>query len=223
LLPVDARPLIDPSITRRSPAIWPGSFDSWRFGVVTELSTIRQTGNKDSGSGVVGSEPPGSTDNKLIQRFPMLRRSIVLVVLSLAAVACATPAATVTPTSPPTASPTAAPSASGTSSIELHQAPADMGCDSIGVDYTSLTFHIDPGAVDQVTALTNKAVTLKTYWSPGFVPGTDAERLIRDKAGKVVVHDGDPLLVPAAAYPRLAGYFVCLGPDAIYVLDPAPS
>jgi hypothetical protein len=38
-----------------------------------------------------------------------------------------------------------------------------------------------------------------------------------------VVTDGQVLEKPAAAYPRLAGYFVCLAPDRIYVLLADPS
>ena len=151
----------------------------------------------------------------------MLRRSIALLILSVASAACAAPIASPMPTASPSTS--TAPPDSGGSSIVLQRVTGDLGCDTIGVDYTSLTFHIDPGATEQVIALTNRAVTLKTYWSMGFQPGSDAERVIRDGAGKVVVSDGDPLLVPAASYPRLAGYFVCLAPDAIYVFSQDPT
>ena len=152
----------------------------------------------------------------------MLRRSISLLLLSFALVACASPGtSTPSPSTPPSADPS--PSAAASTSIELHRVAGDLGCDTIGIDYTSLTFHIDPAAADQVTALTNKGVALKTYWANGFQPGSDAERVIRDASGQVVVRDGDPLLVPAAAYPRLAGHFVCLSPDAIYVLDADPA
>src|SRR5262245_64219905 len=125
----------------------------------------------------------------------MFARSLALLVLSLAAVACAGPTQTSSSaTAPPVVPVKPSSSLAGASTIELHRAPANLGCDSIGVDYTSMTFHIDPNAVDPVIALTNEAVTLKTFWSPGFVPGADAERLIRDMTGKVVVRDGDPLL-----------------------------
>ena len=152
----------------------------------------------------------------------MLRRTISLLLVSVALVACASPG-TSAPTPSPVPSAVPSPSAAPSTSIGLHRVAGDMGCDTIGIDYTSLTFHIDPAAEDQVTALTNKAVTLKTYWSNGFQPGSDSERVIRDASGQVVVRDGDPLLIPAAAYPRLAGHFVCLAPDAIYVLDADPS
>jgi hypothetical protein len=109
------------------------------------------------------------------------------------------------------------------SAIDLHEAPANLGCDTIGIDYRSMTFHIDPASTEQVSATTDTGVTLVTYWSAGFVPGTDSERVIRDPAGKVVVKDGEVLQVPPAAYPRLAGYFVCLGTNNIYVLLNDPS
>ena len=120
------------------------------------------------------------------------------------------------------ASPTMASSPSGTTTIVLNEAPANLGCDTIGIDYTSMTFRIDPAATEQVSAVTDTGVTLTTYWSTGFMPGTDAERLVRDPNGKVVVSDGELLQVPPAAYPRLGGYFVCLAPDKLYVLTRRP-
>jgi hypothetical protein len=71
--------------------------------------------------------------------------------------------------------------------------------------------------------MTDTGVSLATYWAAGFQPGADTERVVRDTAGKLVVTDGDVLQVPPAAYPRLAGYFVCLGPDKLYVLLADPS
>lgn len=157
----------------------------------------------------------------------MFPRYLALLILSLAAVACGAPGASPAAGSPSVASqPSVAPppsASSAASSITLHRAPADLGCDTIGVDYTRMTFHIDPTASEQVIAVTDKNTTLLTYWSDGFVAGSHSDRVIRDAAGKVVVSDGDPLLVPAGAYPRLAGYFVCLGTDKIYVLSKDPS
>jgi hypothetical protein len=100
-----------------------------------------------------------------------------------------------------------------------------MGCDTIGVDYKSMTFHIDEAAAEQVSAMTDTGVTLQTYWSAGFQAGADryGKGVIKDSAGQVVVTDGDVLAVPPAAYPRLAGHFVCLGTDKIYILDKDPS
>jgi hypothetical protein len=88
-----------------------------------------------------------------------------------------------------------------------------------------MTFKIDPNATEQVVAVANTGTQLLTYWSSGFRAGTDSagKLAILDPAGKVVVSDGQVLDKPAAAYPRLAGYFVCLGPTAIYVLITDPS
>lgn len=122
------------------------------------------------------------------------------------------------------AAPSSAASAgSGATTIVLNEAPANMGCDTIGIDYKSMTFDIDPDAVEQVAAETEAGVILKTYWSAGFQPGTDAEQVVRDPTGAVVVHSGDVLQVPPAGYPRLHGYFVCLAPDKLYVLLTDPS
>ena len=111
----------------------------------------------------------------------------------------------------------------GSSGIVLRQAPADLGCDAIGVEYHEATFHIDPAATEQVSALTDTGVSLLTYWSAGFQPGTPVERVVRDPAGRVVVADGDVFTIPAAAQPRLHGYFVCLGSNELYVLLADPS
>lgn len=150
----------------------------------------------------------------------MIRPRVAWLFLCLSLAACAGTSPGTSPSQ--TAEPSASPSASGTG-IVLHEAPANLGCDTIGIDYTSVTFRIDPAAAEQVAAVTDTGVTLTTYWSAGFQPGSDAERVIRDPAGKVVVSHGEVLLVPPAAYPRLAGYFVCLGPDKLYVLLADPS
>jgi hypothetical protein len=154
-----------------------------------------------------------------LQRVAGLALSFALVVFATAcqsSSASGAPGATATAGAPTSGAPSG-------STIDLHEAPANLGCDTIGVDYRSMTFHIDPAAAEQVSATTDTGVTLATYWSVGFVPGTDSERVIRDPAGKVVVTDGEVLQVPPAAYPRLAGYFVCLGTNKIYVLLNDPS
>ena len=154
-----------------------------------------------------------------LQRVARLALSFALVVF---ATACQSSSASGAPGDTATAGAPTAGVPSG-STIDLHEAPANLGCDTIGVDYRSMTFHIDPAAAEPVSATTDTGVTLVTYWSVGFVPGTDSERVIRDPAGKVVVRDGEVLQVPPAAYPRLAGYFVCLGTNNIYVLLNDPS
>jgi hypothetical protein len=162
----------------------------------------------------------------------MTRGRVTWLILCMSLVACTSgaptqtaevPSGTMAPSAPSTPSGTSAPSASSATTVVLHEAPANLGCDAIGIDYTSMTFRIDPAAAEQVSAETDTGVTLVTYWAAGFQPGTDTERVVRDPAGKTVVTDGDVLQVPPAAYPRLGGYFVCLAPDKLYVLLADPS
>jgi hypothetical protein len=120
--------------------------------------------------------------------------------------------------------PSAQPSASA-AALVLREAPANLGCDTMGWQgepYTSLTFRIDPAAAEQVSAVSNTGAELQTFWAAGFV-GSATERVIRDPAGQVVARDGEVLAVPAAAFPRLHGYFVCLNPDKLYVLLADPE
>jgi hypothetical protein len=155
----------------------------------------------------------------------MRRQLFLSAVLGIALGACSSGAA---PISIPTqseaavsASPSAEPSASPIPSpgFALRPGMATGGCDAIGVEYQSLTWQIDPAADEPVTALTNTGGTLLTYWAPGFTAGSADERVIRDPAGVIVVRDGDQLRVGD----RLAGYFVCLGPEALWVLTQDPQ
>jgi hypothetical protein len=111
---------------------------------------------------------------------------------------------------------TAAPSSG---SIVLHETPANLGCDSIGIDYKSMTFHIDPAAAEQVTAMTDTGVSLVTHWPANFTAGTAAERVVRDSAGMAVATDGETLKVGE----QLHGYYVCLGQTKLYVMLASPS
>ena len=64
------------------------------------------------------------------------------------------------------------------SGILLREAPADLGCDSIGWEgepYETLTFHVDPYAAEPVWAESDTGAVLTTYWSQGFQAGTPAE------------------------------------------------
>ena len=117
----------------------------------------------------------------------------------------------------PTAPATVAGSSSG---IVLKRAMPDLACDSIGIDYTSVQFRIDPEAAEQVAAITDTGVELKTYWPEGFQADTAAERVVRDPAGQVVVTDGEVLGIPNSG---LQGYFVCLGQGALWVLLTDPG
>jgi hypothetical protein len=117
-----------------------------------------------------------------------------------------------------------APSASASSgTIALRPAPPNLGCDTIGIPYTSVTFHIDAAAADPVTATTDQGISLRTFWSAGFVGGAADDPVVRDPGGQVVAADGDVLDIPQGAYPRLKGYFVCPSTDALYVLLQDPS
>ena len=166
----------------------------------------------------------------------MTRRHVTWLVLCLSLVGCIGgtsnqspsptaegPAATATAAAPSSAAAPPSTAASGGTTIVLNQAPPNMGCDTIGIDYKSMTFDIDPDAMEQVAAETDTGVILKTYWSAGFQPGTDAEQVVRDPTGAVVVSSGVVLQVPPAGFPRLHGYFVCLAPDKLYVLLKDPS
>ena len=140
---------------------------------------------------------------------------LLLCVPLAACTAGAGPSSTATDAPIPPATVAASPSG-----IVLRRAPADLACDSIGIDYTSLQFRIDPEAAEQVAAVTDTGVELKTYWADGFQPGTAAERVVRDPAGQVVATDGEVLGVPNTG---LHGYFVCLGQGALWVLRTDPG
>jgi hypothetical protein len=139
---------------------------------------------------------------------------VALFVAGCAAGAPATPSASAVPAS--------APAASG-GEIVLQPAPANLGCDTIGVDYREVTFQIDPAAAEQVTALASTGTILRTFWAAGFRGGSAVDKTVLDPTGAVVVTDGEKLAIPAAAFPRLKGYFVCPSPDALYILAADPQ
>lgn len=137
-------------------------------------------------------------------------------VVVLAGCAAASPVET----SPSPASPSSA------AAFTLREAPANLGCDSIGwpdeiEPYSSLTFRIDPAAQEQVRAVSDTGRELITYWEAGFVPGSAAELAIRDPDGQVVVHDEE--VVATAAGWDLHGHFVCMNPDELYVMLTQPG
>jgi hypothetical protein len=140
-------------------------------------------------------------------------RHVRWVALALLVAACGSATATPQPGS-------VAPSGA---TIQLNQAPGDLGCDTIGVDYREVTFHIDPRAKEQVSALADTGISLRTFWSAGFQGGSATDKVVLDPAGAAVVTDGEVLAIPEGAFPRLHGYFVCPSPDALYILTPDPS
>ena len=108
--------------------------------------------------------------------------------------------------------------------IQLRQAPDNMACDTIGVDYRQVTFRIDPAAAEQVSALADTGAALRTFWSADFRGGPGGDRVVLDAAGAVVAGDGEVLVInPPDARPRLHGHFVCPAPDALYILAEDPT
>ena len=146
----------------------------------------------------------------------MTGHRILLVVACLALWACAGsstgPSASPPATTAPSSAATGAPSSAA---IVLHVTPADLGCDSIGIDYKTKTFHIDPAAAEPGSAMTDTGVSLVTHWPPGFT----ASDAVRDAAGNVVATEGEVL---QGGQP-LHGYYVCLAPTKLYVMLARPS
>jgi len=136
--------------------------------------------------------------------------------------ASAPPASAPPASAPASAPPASAPAASG-AAIQLQLAPANLGCDTIGVDYREVTFKNDPAATEQVTALADTGLVLHTFWGAGFTGGTADDKVVFDPTGAVVVTDGDMLAIPQGAFPRLNGYFVCPSTDALYILAADPQ
>ena len=109
------------------------------------------------------------------------------------------------------------PSTPAVGGIQLRPVQGDVGCDTIQMHYRTATFEIDAAAAEQVTAVTDTGLRLRTFWSPGFQGGSEADPVVRDPLGQVVAADGDVLDIPVGAAPRLHGYFVCPSMDALYV------
>jgi hypothetical protein len=105
--------------------------------------------------------------------------------------------------------------------MQLRQAPPNLACDAIGVDYRQVTFEIDPTAADPVTALTDTGRALRTFWSADF-RGSAGDKTVLDPTGAVVAADGEVLAIPEGAFPRLHGYFVCPSSDTLYILMADP-
>ena len=98
-----------------------------------------------------------------------------------------------------------------------------IGCDAIGVDYTSATIKIDAASDPDVWAETDAGKKLTIAWTDGFTATDATPPVINGPKGEEVASDGTTIAAPADANPRLAGYFVCFGTDAIYVLETDPQ
>ena len=97
---------------------------------------------------------------------------------------------------------------------------AQNGCDTIGIDYKVAIIRIDATADPDVWAETDTGKKLAVNWTDGFT-ATDANPpVITGPKGEEVARDGTRIDVPdGCCYPKLVGYFVCLGPDALYILE----
>jgi hypothetical protein len=123
----------------------------------------------------------------------------------------------------PATSPTTDPSSAPGATFQLNVAPGNLGCDAMGVPYRTATIRFAPAGPQQVSAVTDTGAILKTFWSEGFVGGPHDDPSILDPEGRVVARDGEVVIIPVGAWPRLNGYFVCPSPDALFILltDPA--
>src|SRR6478735_6975820 len=149
-------------------------------------------------------------------RTLVIRAILGAFVLGCGPAASASPATTAPPaaTAAPSELPSTAPSpASSSGGIVLTRTGA-IGCDAIGVDYKSATIKIDAAADPDVWAETDAGKKLAVSWTDGFTATDASPPVIKGPKGEEVARDGTTITVPAAANPRLAGYFVCLGPDA---------
>ena len=152
--------------------------------------------------------------------YPIIRTAVSIALSGVVALACG-PSASSSPSASAVA-PSSAASASGGGIVLQRTGP--IGCDTIGVDYTSATIQIDAASEPDVWAETDAGKKLSVSWTDGFIP-TDADApVIHGPKGEEVARDGTKIDVPAdGTYPRLGGYFVCLGPDALYILETDPQ
>ena len=144
---------------------------------------------------------------------------LLLGALVLGCNATASPSPTVGPSQPSSAAPSAA--GSGTGIVLTRTGP--VGCDAIGVDYTSATIKIDAASDPDVWAETNGGKKLALKWTDGFTAKDGSPPVITGPKGEEVARDGTQIVVPADANPRLAGYFVCLGTDTMSILETDPQ
>lgn len=98
-----------------------------------------------------------------------------------------------------------------------------IGCDSIGIDYKSANIRIDAASDPDVWAETDTGKKLAVKWTEGFTATDGDAPVIKGPKGEEVARDGTVIVVPPGAYPRQVGYFVCLAPDALYILETEPQ
>jgi hypothetical protein len=159
-----------------------------------------------------------------------IRNLVIGVILGAVVLGCS-PAASVSPSAAaapstavaPSELSSTAPSAASSGGTIVLTRTGPIGCDTIGVDYTSATIRIDAAADPDVWAETDAGKKLAVRWTDGFTATDTSPPVIKGPKSEDVARDGTKIDVPAAAYPRLVGYFVCLGPDALSVLETDPQ
>jgi hypothetical protein len=126
--------------------------------------------------------------------------------------------------SSPSTSAVAPSGATASGSAIVLQRTGPIGCDSIGINYTSATIKIDAAADPDVWAETEAGKKLAVNWTDGFTATHGTQTVIRGPKADEIAREGTKVDVPAdGSAPRLAGYYVCLGTDAIYVLETDPQ
>ena len=151
-----------------------------------------------------------------------MRILVTMAILGAFVLGCG-PAASASPSAAavPSQATSAAPVASGAGIVLARTGP--IGCDAIGVDYTSATIKVDAASDPDVWAETDAGKKLALAWTDGFTATDGTPPVINGPKGEEVARDGTKIDVPANANPKLAGYFVCLSPDEIYVLETDPQ
>jgi hypothetical protein len=157
--------------------------------------------------------------------MPFSSRTVISVlVLGTLVLGCGPAAAPSASTAGAPSQPASAAASQGASASGIVlQRTGQVGCDTIGVDYKSATIKIDAAAEPDVWADTDTGKKLAVNWTNGFTASDGPPPVINGPKGEEVARDGTVIVVPAAAYPRLVGYFVCLAPDALYILEADPS
>ena len=77
-----------------------------------------------------------------------------------------------------------------------------IGCDAVGVDYTSATIRIDPASDPDVWAETDAAKKLAVKWTDGFTATDGSPPTIVGPKGEEVAHDGTKIDVPRRRLPE---------------------
>ncbi len=147
-----------------------------------------------------------------------------LLALGALALGCSPAAApTVSPAGASSQPTSAAASQPASASGIVLERTGPIGCDSIGIDYKSANIRIDAASDPDVWAETDTGKKLAVKWSEGFTATDGDAPVIKGPKGEEVARDGTVIVVPPGAYPRQVGYFVCLAPDTLYVLETDPQ